>query len=246
MADTRTPVAPAPPEPPAPSDKGFWTSKWTILSVVLVGLIVVAAAWLILDDPDPAPPGADVAQEQTPDGSGTGCGPDGGSQIPPAAAPETQWHLAGSMAAPFSPAAGPLRNDDGIGLCFSPDPIGALFAAATFIATNSDPDQRLPVLTTMVVRDAGYEAAKVDLLTRGPGPVTHGVQIAGFAFQSYSKSRTAVVDLALLSEGVLVHVPIELAWTDGDWRIVLPVTGRPFDAMQSLPSLSGYVPWQGA
>lgn len=240
----------APPDTPqAPhSDKSFWASWKTLASLVLVGMVIVAAVWLVLDDPDrpdASRPGSGQVDQQESDA----CGPEGtGSQVPPSAAPDTRWALLGSMAAPRAADIGPADDVDGVPLCFAPDPTGALFAAATFVAANSDPDLRLPVLTKMVVRDAGYQAAKADILSRGPGPATHGVQIAGFAspFPSYEKGRSAVVDLALFSEGVYVHVPIQLAWTDGDWRVVLPPTGRPFDPMDDIPNLTGYVPWQGA
>ena len=45
----------------------------------------------------------------------------------------------------------------------------------------------------------------------------------------------------------LVHVPVALRWEGGDWKLAVPDTGLPFDAMTRIPSLGDdYIAWSGA
>lgn len=217
-----------------------------VLSAALVAALIVAALWIVVDGPGPtAPariPGASAAGPSSA-GPGDGCGPAAGSQVPPVTAPDNTWQLIGTMAAPVSTAAGPLTGLDAVPLCYSADPVGALFAAANFVAGMTSGRIREQVIEKLVANGPGRDVALAEV---DSGAATAGVQIAGFAFLSYQPARSATVDLALTTKGALVHLPIETTWADGDWRIVLPVTGHPFDQVQALPNIAGYVIWQGA
>lgn len=245
MRDTKAPGAPTPSTAPEPG-RSFWASPWTVLSLALVVALAVAAVWLVVDESEP--PLASAGPQpttRTPAAAGDPCGPDGGSQTPPSSAPDTTWQLIGSMAAPTAPAVGPAEEVDGVPVCFSPDPAGALFTAATFAAATSDAQLRPAVLEHLAADGPGRDVALAEVI-RNPGTEGAGVQVAGFAFLAYTPAASATVDLALVSQGVLLHVPLELTWAGEDWRVVLPVTGRPFDSLQTVPTLAGYVPWQGA
>lgn len=245
-----TTSAPEAPSTPSPEKGGrnFWASPWTIASVALVVVLIGALVWLVLDDPEPRAPTSspDATSEPAPEAAGDACGPTGGSQIPPAVAPDTDWVLVGAMAAPTSEDIGPAETADGVGVCFAPTPAGALFAAGTFAATLSSGDLRLSAVLNLTVDDDGRQAAIDGILAEADFTDSVGVQIAGYAFSSYKEAESAVIDLVVTSQGRLLHVPFELTWSGTDWDVVLPATGRPLDQLAVLDSMGGYTPWQGA
>lgn len=244
MADTKAPEAT--PDIPA-AERSLWSRTWFVLSLALVLGLVVAAVWIVVDDPDPVrPSGPHPTVTGAVPGTEDACGPDGGSQTPPAATPDNDWYLLGSMAAPRNRAVGPADSASGVPVCFSPDPLGALFAAATYVAAGTDPELRRPLLEVSTAESEGRYAALRELDASSTSAVTPGVQIAGFDFLSYLPGRSAIIDLALSSRGALVHVPIKLIWAGRDWLVELPVTGRPVDQQQRLDNLAGYIAWQGA
>jgi hypothetical protein len=249
MSETKAPQSTGTPDAPPTGGRSLWSRTSFVLSVALVLALVVAALWLVLDKPDRSGPAGPHAAAPVPHQVADGCGPGGSSQTPPAVAPATSWQLVGSMAAPTSKAAGPVTLDQGIGLCYSADPVGALFAAANFTAAASSPDLRAPALEKLAAPGSGRDAALA--ATQGnPGPANVGIQVAGYQFTSYERFTTgqlvATVSLALSTQGRLLALPLQLVFTDGDWKVVIPVTGRPFDGMAVIPSLAGFVPWQGA
>lgn len=106
---------------------------------------------------------------------------------------------------------------------------------------------RLPAAQTLTAQGPGRNEAIRLLQTRGSGRSGSGLQIAGFQFLGYTPRSSAVVDLGLIYQGRDAHLALQLRWEDGDWKVVVPVTGRPFDGVQALPSGDGgYVHWQGA
>lgn len=250
MADTKAPEGtPADTSPEPASGRSVWSRPGFVLSLALVAALVVGAVWLAVDDPDPAAPGAPHATSAVVRGTEDACGPDSGRQVPPTSAPDTDWVLLGSMASPTSPSAGPADEADGVPVCFSPDPTGALFAAATYVAGFTDPDLRRPLLELSTAETPARHTALTYLDQEDEGP-TSGVQIAGFTFQSYRPGEAATVDLALAYKGSFVHLPVQLLWAGRDWLVELPVTGRLADSIAALPDApglpAGYVPWQGA
>lgn len=250
MDDTRTVETPDAPETDQHHggrvSRMFWSKTSAVLSAVLVVVLVGCVIWLATTRPSTAPAQPAPAPHHAV-ALAHGCGPAASpDQLPPSTPPATTWKLLGSMAAPTSPAVGPADSADGVPTCFAPDPTGALFAAATFVAATSDPQLRTAVLQQLAVDNDGRTVALDEVATR-PGGATVGVQTAGFTFLSYdAHARTATVDLALTAQGGFVHVPIQLAWTDDDWKVVLPITGRLYDHLTVIPDLNGYVPWQGA
>lgn len=227
-----------------PRERSLWTKPGFVLSLALVVILVGCAVWLGTSRPatpagrHPAPSAAAPVAH--------GCGPAGApNQLPPAAAPVTDWRLVGHMAAPLSRTTGPVKQADGIPTCFSPDPTGALVAAANFLAAMTDSTLRPAALRDLTADTPGRAEALDQLARQGPGPDSYGLRITGFSFLHYGADG-ATVDLALAAQGGYVHLPLQLAWTGGDWRIVLPPTGRPFDSLTGIPTLTSYIPWQGA
>lgn len=163
-----------------------------------------------------------------------------------ATAPESDWELVGTVAAPTAPdGAGPGNVVDGFRSCFAHTGEGALFAAVNYIALGSDSrnSDRMPEL---FVPGPGVDIALGAGAESGT-PSSARLQVAGFKVNSYSADE-AVIDVAwsITSEdGALVSYPVVLRWYDGDWRVVINDDGQPPFAPSQLPNLGGYIPWAG-
>jgi len=247
MPDTKAPEVAQPSEESSRRSRHSQTAL--VLSAALVVVLAVLAVWLIVDDPDPVvspPPNSPSAAGPASSGPATGCGPAAGDQTPPASPPSNGWHLVGTMAAPVSTSAGPLKDLDSAPRCYAPDPQGALFAAANFLAGFSSGEHRLQVVDQLAADGPGRDAA-LEQLQADAGPDTRGVQIAGFSpFLAYQPGESATIDFALRTGADVVHLSVAVLWQNGDWHILLPVTGHPFDQVGPLPSMAGYIPWAGA
>lgn len=254
MADERPAPSPADSAADAAAGSGASRSPFArrgfVAGAVLVALLIAAVVWLAMTGPGHTdrPGAAPSPGSAAPTVGRSACGLPGGDQTPPAVAPDTHWVLVGTIAAPHDPAtAGPATSRNGVGVCYAPTPVGALYAAANFLAATSDPALRLPAAQTLTAQGPGRNEAIRLLQTSGSGDSGSGLQIAGFQFLGYTPRTSAVVDLALAYQGKDAHLPLQLRWENGDWKVVVPVTGRPFDGVQALPTgAAGYVHWQGA
>lgn len=237
-------------------DTSVWTAPRFVVAAVVVALIAVFAVVLVVtrpsdDDiaaaPPPPPASGEVASSAPVTTSGSTCGLEDGDQVVPVAAPpDTEWELVGSIAAPTAPETfGPGRVRNGLRSCFARSPLGALYAAANFLASASDPDLRLPTARYLTAEGAGRDAAIGELETEGPGSTATGLQIVAFTFLNYDNSST-VIDVAMKVDAALIHLPVSLRWEEGDWKTLLSADGDPFAGLQPLPDLTGYVPWAGA
>lgn len=242
------PATERPPDTGEQRDNPF-TKKWFIVSAVVVGLVVVLGLYLLVIGP------YRPQQQAHRPGQGTSapapvrsaCGLRDGTQVPPVVTPiGTHWQLVGTMAAPSDPAVGPAGTREGVPTCYAPTPLGALYAATNYVAATTAVELRAPAARVLCAAGPGRDAALADIAAN-PGNRTSGVQIAGFQFIGYVPASSATVDLAVRTgAGGLAHFPLALVFIDGDWRIQLPVTGSPYGAVQSLPTLGGYVTWSGA
>lgn len=232
-----------------------WTQPRFVIAAVVVALIAVLGVVLAItgpadgdDDPAPRadPPSAPPTAEPVGDSA---CGLEPGDQtIPVVAPPDTNWELVGTVAAPTAPdTIGPGVVDDGLRSCFAHSPLGALYAAVNFVATTSDPNLRMRAVRELAASGGGQERAIAALESAAaPSAPTAGAQVAGFSLLNYDDAA-AVVDLAIrVDTSGYVHLPLSLRWEDADWKVVLPPTGEPYDAIQPLPDLTGYSPWSGA
>ncbi|RGE19089.1 hypothetical protein [Leucobacter sp. wl10] len=161
-------------------------------------------------------------------------------------APDVEWELVGTIAAPTDPAVGPGTVDDGFRSCFAHTAEGALYAAVNFLATGTDAmlSQRL---LELVAEGPGKDALE-QLLSQSPDGVTssYRAQVAGYKIGQYDGTN-ATIDLVLnYSDGRLVSVPLRLVWEDGDWKAVFDDTGQMPLAPAELQNLGGYTPWGGA
>lgn len=231
---------------------GFIAAVAVIAVVVLVGMIAVVSGLLSRQDPGPTPTETATATATADPDAPTAddlsvCGLEGFERTSSLdAAPENDWELVGTIAAPTSGAAGPGVVDDGFRSCFAHTAEGALYAAVNFLAIGTD-DTIRPRLPELVAEGPGRDAAE-EALASGSGGGIAGprAQVAGFRIGSYDGTNVTV-DLALnYNDGRLISAPLKLVWEDGDWKMVLTDTGAlPLDAAL-LSNLGGYIPWAGA
>jgi len=246
--------------PPTEGDQQLSARPWSqprfLLAAAGLALLVVAAVVLAAlppspdDGEQPAPAPSTTATAAAPaagEQDASVCGlPEGDQSVPVVPPPATSWDLVGTMAAPSAQQTlGPGVEADGLRSCYAHSPLGALYAASGFLAATTDPTLRLPAFRDLTLAGPGQQRA-LDLLSGAdPGGAGGGVQIAGFSFLNYD-TTSAVIDVALRVEATPVHLPVTLRWDGGDWKVVLPDTGQPYEAIQPLPNLTGYAPWSGA
>ena len=237
-----------------------FTRPGFLISAGVVLVIVVLAGFLVFadgedDDRPSAAPTSSSATSSTGSSSQSGstdgeaCDLPASDQTVPAAAPDTEWTLVGTVAAPSSDQAGPAITDPATGVrsCYAQTPTGALFAAANFLAATSDPTVIEAAVERLTAAGPGRDTALADIRTNPQSVVGTGAryQVAGFTFLSY-KQDSATVSLAIAATGGLAGAPLTLVWEDGDWKVDLPADGNPAGQASAIPSLAGYVPWSGA
>jgi hypothetical protein len=246
-----------------PGDRQSGGSPFTrpgfLISAGVVLVIVVLAGFLVFtggeDDQPVTAPSTTVASttssDVSPEGPANGAvcllGTD--DQTVPVVAPDTEWTLIGTVAAPSSAEAGPGIVDTATGVrrCYAQTPTGALFAAANFLAAVNNAETLVAAVDELTAagpgRDTLLSLARTDpTAVLGSGP---GFQTAGFSYLSYTPT-TATVSLAIGNTGGLAGVPLTVVWEDEDWKIDLPPDGDVAGAAAAIPSLAGYVPWAGA
>ncbi|MWV51589.1 hypothetical protein GRS96_20195 (plasmid) [Rathayibacter sp. VKM Ac-2803] len=160
------------------------------------------------------------------------------------AAPDTEWTIVGTMAAPGRGDVGPgVTGDDGVRSCYAHTVEGALFATANLWAMGSNASLSRAVTEQLVVPGPGRDAA----LATEYGTSNNGVsvQIAGFKVLSYTGDRATIDTAFTLNNGTLSSGAQELQWSDGDWKVVLTDDGQPSYRPVALQSLGGYVIWGG-
>ncbi len=244
-----------------PDGGGPWTSKRFVGAAVVVAVLVVLGLVLSLTNvfggapdqravpgPVPGDPLTTAAASPVPAGSASVCGLAGvGMSGTVAQAPDATWSLVGTTAAPAIKAVGPGRIDsDGYRSCYARTPVGALTAAANYLAIGS----------TGSLRKQFYERAPVpgpgrDALLRKPIPADGGsegvrIQIVGFRVLRYNGEQ-ADVDLAVqTSKGAYAGTVFNLLWSGGDWKVRIADDGEQLSPVVQIPDVNGYIPWAGA
>lgn len=170
------------------------------------------------------------------------CGLPSSDETALGAAPETEWELVGTFAAPTSEQHGPGVVSDEVRSCFSHDVTGALYAAVN-IAALATAGQEETIYRELSVPSPAREQALEDASSTPPtGGIS--VQVAGFQIDSYA-GDSAVIRLGIRgSNGVILDYPVPLEWHEGDWKLVVPPTGD--TGVREIPDLSDFIPWSGA
>ena len=238
----------------------FTRPGFIIGAVVVAALIIVAIVLTVLNlnrGNNDAPPTNDgpaptvtepTAASPQPTGAADAasvCGLDGveltGSVT---VAPEAQWQYQDVYAYPVSPTAGPGETAaEGYRFCFQHTPEGALLAAANMSITSFDLAARDAWLDYVVSEGSYRESLLADTGSAG-GPSDLRAAIAGFRVLEYA-GESARVDIALRGsssgQSVNMSIVVELAWSEGDWKLngSVPEPAR----IAQIPDFSGYTTW---
>lgn len=230
-----------------------------IVAAVIVGIILIAGLIVLVTsplrdnidfaDPRPSPSASSSASPSISTAEASICGLEGvDDENTLTAAPETDWDLVGTVAAPSgSDGAGPGDLDEaGFRSCYAHTAEGALFAAVNIYAMSTDSRLAGELSERYLAPGPGRDAA----IERGrdidPTNSTRA-QLAGYKIDSYSIDETTV-DLVfqISSSGQLVSIPTVLQWNAGDWKIVTDAEGLSPLAPAPIENLAGYTPWSGA
>ncbi|PFG44950.1 hypothetical protein ATJ97_0226 [Georgenia soli] len=243
------------------SEQNPYTRPGFVAAAIVVALVVVLAAVLSYravaepDDPDPttAPTSSDPTATAAPTESPSAQGGESVCGLEPVeldgtltAAPDTEWELVGTTAAPSVEDHGPGEvEEDGFRYCFAQTPTGALLAAANVAAMGSDPGLSPKVAEHLFAEGVGRDVALSETPTGNAGGGVR-VQIAGFRLLDYS-GESATVDIAMRgSNGAIAGQVFDLVWEDGDWKVQLAPDGQLPTDVVVLPDLAGYLLWAGA
>jgi hypothetical protein len=232
-----------------------FTSRGFIFGAIIFGILVLAAILLAVTSLDsgggqgtavPATTATPTSQASELDADAASiCGLPGLEESGSlAAAPDAEWTIVGTMAAPSSDDAGPgVVDADGVRSCYAHTVEGAAFAVANLWAMGTD--GRLSDLVTerLTVPGAGRDAALARETTQSNTGLSS--QIAGVKVLAYD-GQNATIDIAFqISDGRLISFPYALSWSEGDWKFVLTDDGLPTFRPVALQSLGGYLPWSG-
>lgn len=232
------------------------SAAFVILLAAIAGGVTIAG--LVKSDREEGPtqsqastPAAptDAAPSPTQTSDESICGLEGAVTEPRrmTAAPSVQWAYDRTVAYPTSDDFGPKKsNDEGVRYCYQRSPEGALLAAANGATQATDAD-RLGAWLDYSLASGPY---RDQILAEAPGSADSGpgsrLAIRGFKLLDYT-GDTARVDLALEGVGeretVTLSMIYTLVWENGDWKLQVDDPEVPIDVV-SLPSLTGYIPWE--
>ncbi|MDO5511849.1 hypothetical protein [Corynebacterium sp.] len=168
-----------------------------------------------------------------------------------AAPADLAWRNVAGLQVPTSSTDGPARTSPPEGYTHTPQ--GAALAAANGqAALATAPDSNWPEVVRVVTAPGpGRDQwAQARALMSVSGAVDESVAstFSGFKIADYSDEQ-AVVLLATTTpatvpaaEPLLTAYPVQLAWTGGDWKLVLPTQDDNIDAAE-IDSLDGFTEW---
>jgi hypothetical protein len=237
-------------EPTSPFRRRGFIAAASVVGLIVLAAMIVMVTSLIRGGDEPAPAPTSTATPTASAARGAAdesvCGLDGIEEVNTLdSAPDNEWELVGTVAAPIDEDAGPgVVEENGFRSCYSHTAEGALFAAVGYLAVSSDIrniDRISELLAAGPVRD------ELEQSPQQPESASDArLQVAGYRINAYS-AEEATVDVVyqVTSEGgALVSLPTVLRWEEGDWKIVITESGPPF-APSQLENLGGYTPWAG-
>lgn len=168
------------------------------------------------------------------------------SAIPASPPRDLAWRNIGAILVPTSKSEGPTRYAGAIWSCFAHTPTGAVLASYDILAALTSPQWKaaaeqeiLPGPGQQAFIKAGeqqtYQAPK-------PGSIAQPV---GFQVVSYTPSSATIS--ALSEDGTSQYQAIQttVAWSGGDWKLVVTPDGSTGPDPQVVSSAAGFVLWGG-
>jgi hypothetical protein len=167
-----------------------------------------------------------------------------GTPIPSGAPPGVAWRHLGAMPVPVSPTAGPAHRTGAAWRCYAHSPTGAVLAAFGIPAALCGPHRwGAPALEVLPGpgRRAFLAAGALQRFTPPAGTITRPV---GFAVVSYRWAQATVE--TLVADGSEFAASFRtLAWSHGDWRLVMLPDGTTGPGPQIITTASGFTLWGG-
>jgi hypothetical protein len=259
-------------EPGSGLGPGWWAAAalMAVVVIALVGVLVVVGTRdkTTVAAGDPTTATAAPSALPAPDGGGgstsapaaptvpggdnrpAGCATTGTDQTTPVDTPkDVTWTLVAGTAVPESYTDGPmLHTAAGVAYCYARTPVGAVLAVSNLGHATGDAQvvQNDELKYSVVAGPLADELAAKPAVVSDPA-ATSGVQYAGFRIISYTPD-TASVALALASSsrpGSYAVVTATVAWSQGDWRVVLQPGPVAVATATSTTSLANFVTWSG-
>ena len=186
--------------------------------------------------------------------AGTACSNDEQADVPAvdvsSAPADLVWRSVAGLKVPTSRSDGPARTSPPQG--YSHTPQGAALAAANGQAVLATaPDASWPeVVRTVTAPGPGrdqFAQARTLMSVSGSVPDEAAATFAGFKVTEYSDERAIVLVATTTppdSDGAVLRTayPVQLAWTGGDWKLVLPTQADDVDAAE-IATLDGFTTW---
>lgn len=156
-------------------------------------------------------------------------------------APPTEWDFVdGFFLTAQDQSNGPgVVEENGVRYCYARTPTGALFAASNYGGMAAILPASEFAEFAFVAGPVRDEKANSDAT---PATIPFKVEPAGFRLTAYSRDA-ATVELVASFDGALATMKLELAWSEGDWRVVPLSDGTAGIRGPVLSNLAGYVPW---
>jgi hypothetical protein len=210
--------------------------------IAATALAITAAVAIVLAIPAPGTSPRTTAQKHT----GSCPATTSGTSIPTTPPPDLRWKSAGPILVPTSAAEGPASYDGPVWTCYAHTPMGAVLAAYDIFAGLASPDWRA-VAGREVVPGQGQQAfiragEQQTYQAPAPGEIAPAV---GFEVVSYTPQQATIEILADAGDGYQAD-DRTVAWTDGDWKMVLTPEGTSGPDTQLVTSADGFVLWGSA
>jgi hypothetical protein len=162
---------------------------------------------------------------------------------PPA---DLAWKNLGPVLVPTSAAYGPTRYNQDLWTCYRHDPMGAVLAAYE-IAAAVITDNWHQVAEAQIVPGQGQQTfiRATEQQTLQPPQPDQVAQPVGFQVISYTPQQATVESLADAGNGQYQAVENTVAWSGGDWKLLLSPDGSGGTDPQMVNSTNGFILWGG-
>lgn len=168
-----------------------------------------------------------------------------------AAPADVTWRSVAGLEVPTSRDDGPAKTSPPQG--YSHTPQGAALAAANGqAALATAPDSTWPdVVRTVTAPGAGrdqFAQARTLMSVSGSVDSEDAATFAGFKVTEYTPEKAIVLLATTTPPGpddaaLRTAYPVQLAWTGGDWKLVLPTQSDDIDATE-IADLDGFTTWK--
>lgn len=226
----------------------LWWGAGGVIVLVIAGLLwillsgggsksTVTPTQTVTASPNSNAPGATAMPPPSTTSSGNttrdagGCNVPGTSALVPTSAIPATWQTVGTVAAPSSATAGPLRVNGGVRTCYQHSPTGAVLAAINISVALNSSSQREVIDQQYTPGPGRGEAAAL------PADSGNG-SIAGFLAQACTPS-SCLVKVAVSVQDIYVEQTMPMVWSGGDWKVNGETTG--IAQPVQVGSLSPYV-----